>query len=76
MYDVTESVCIRMSHDFPGKLEKLHRILHGSIQGAIEIWEYSALQMQLYRETPGFQSSSITFRHVPFSWFSMVSFDT
>lgn len=42
------------------------------LQGAVEVWEYSQRQINLFRESQEDGARAVKFRHVPFSWFPVV----
>ena len=42
------------------------------VQGAVEVWEYSQRQINLFRESQEDGARAVKFRHVPFSWFPVV----
>ena len=41
-------------------------------QGAVEVWEYSQRQINLFRESEEGGARAVKFWHVPFSWFPVV----
>ena len=43
------------------------------LQEALEVWDYSSHHLSLFAASPDFYSRPIRFRHVPFSWFPVVS---
>lgn len=42
------------------------------VQGAVEVWEYSQRQINLFRESEGAGARAVKFRHVPFSYIPVV----
>ena len=42
------------------------------MQGAIEVWEYSVRQINIFKQSQLDGHKQIKFRHVPFSWFPVV----
>ena len=42
------------------------------VQGAIEVWEYSMRQINIFKQSQLGGQKPIKFRHVPFSWFPVV----
>lgn len=40
-------------------------------QGAVEVWDYSKAHLKHFE--PIFEGRDVNFRHVPFSWFPLVS---
>ena len=42
------------------------------MQGAIEVWEYSMRQINIFKQSQLDGQKPIKFRHVPFSWFPVV----
>ena len=42
------------------------------VQGAVEVWEYSQRQINLFRESEEGGARAVKFRHVPFSYIPVV----
>ena len=46
-------------------------VVHALAQGAVEVWDYSKAHLKNFE--PIFEGRDVHFRHVPFSWFPLVS---
>ncbi len=42
------------------------------MQGAIEVWEYSMRQINIFKQSQLDSHKQVQFRHVPFTWFPVV----